>query len=135
MAGIRKSQRRRRTRGTTLVEAAIVLQILVLITLGAIEYGWLFLTMERITNAARHGARIEAAKGVPDTAGDDAIADLFAGDPTFLGKLTYSVTNDGTYVTATVSVTTNDVRLLNLPALLPAPPTLIAVVKMAKERG
>jgi Flp pilus assembly protein TadG len=36
MAGIRSSQRRKRMRGTTLVEAAIVLQILVLITLGAI---------------------------------------------------------------------------------------------------
>jgi Flp pilus assembly protein TadG len=134
MAGIRSSQRRKRMRGTTLVEAAIVLQILVLITLGAIEYGWLFLTLERITNAARHGARIEAAKGVPDTAGDDAIASLFAGDPAFLSKLHYEVTNDGTYVTATVSVNTADVRLLNIK-LLPAPPTLMAVVKMAKERG
>jgi hypothetical protein len=44
------------------------------------------------------------------------------------------VTNDGTYVTATVSVNTADVRLLNIK-LLPAPPTLMAVVKMAKERG
>ena len=42
-------------RGTALVEAAFVLQILLMITLGAIEYGWLFLIQQRITTDAHMG--------------------------------------------------------------------------------
>jgi Flp pilus assembly protein TadG len=130
MARIVQRKTRQRRRGTTLVEAAIVLQLLLVITLGAIEYGWLFLVMERITNAARHGARIAAAADVPMSDGELAISGLISD----LTTASYSVTSDGTLVTATVSVPSKDVRLLNIP-LLPAPATLSAVVKMAKERS
>ena len=41
-----------------MVEAAIVFPILLMLTLGAIEYGWLFLNAQQVTNAARQGARI-----------------------------------------------------------------------------
>ncbi len=45
-------------RGTALVEAAIIFPILLLLTIGLIEYGWLFLKAQQITNAARSGARV-----------------------------------------------------------------------------
>ncbi len=45
-------------RGAATVEMAIVLPLLLMLTLGAIRYGWLFLKAQEITNATRMGARI-----------------------------------------------------------------------------
>jgi hypothetical protein len=47
-----------RYRGTSVVEAAIVLIILLLITLATMAFGFLFLRVQQVTTAARHGARI-----------------------------------------------------------------------------
>ena len=44
--------------GLAVVEMAIVLPLLILLTFGMIEYGWLFLRSQEISNAARQGARI-----------------------------------------------------------------------------
>lgn len=55
------SVRTRRTKhrhGTVAVEAALVFPLLILLTFGAIKYGWLFLKAQQITNAARYGARL-----------------------------------------------------------------------------
>ena len=41
-----------------MVEAALVFPLLLLLTMGAIEYGWLFLKAQHTTNAARQGARL-----------------------------------------------------------------------------
>jgi len=46
-----------RSRGAAAVEAALVLPIMLLVTFGAIRYGWFFLKAQQITNAARCGAR------------------------------------------------------------------------------
>ena len=51
-------------RGAALVEAAILLPILVLLTFGAIEYGLIYRDELRLATAARSGARI----GVADNA-------------------------------------------------------------------
>jgi len=40
------------------VEAALVFPLLLLLTMGGIEYGWLFLKAQHTTNAARQGARL-----------------------------------------------------------------------------
>ena len=37
---------------------ALVLPILLLLSLGALRYGWLFLKAQEITNATRYGARV-----------------------------------------------------------------------------
>ncbi len=111
-----------------MVEMAIVLVLLLMLTLGAIEYGWLFLTMQRITNAARQGARVAAPLGATDTDGEAVMTTLLAGVPTAVPD----VTTSGAMVTATVTVTTSAVRLVNWD-VLPAPATLQATVSMAKE--
>lgn len=54
MVRIRKKNRR----GAATVEMAIVLPLLLMLTMGGIKYGWLFLRAQQITNAARYGARI-----------------------------------------------------------------------------
>jgi hypothetical protein len=58
MAKLRIQHAKLRYRGTAVVEAALVFPLLLLLTMGAIEYGWLFLKAQHITNAARQGARL-----------------------------------------------------------------------------
>jgi Flp pilus assembly protein TadG len=52
--------RRLRNRGTTLVETAIVLSILLLFLMAIFEYGRFFLVNQMLANAARDGARYAA---------------------------------------------------------------------------
>ena len=49
-----------RQSGLATIEMAMVLPLLMLLTLGVIEYGWMFLKSQQITNAARQGARAGA---------------------------------------------------------------------------
>lgn len=47
-------------RGVTLVEVAISALLLLLVTFGVLEYGWMFRQQAYVTNAARQGARVAA---------------------------------------------------------------------------
>ena len=51
---------RRKTRGAAIVEAAIVLPLIALLTLGAIELGWAILKSQQVTNTTRQAARLAA---------------------------------------------------------------------------
>ena len=44
--------------GSAVIEAALVLPVLILVTFGTIEYGWLFLKSQQIGNAARNASRM-----------------------------------------------------------------------------
>ncbi len=59
------SRRGRDQRGAVLVEAAIVIPILMMITLGIIEYGGAYRENAAVANAARAGARV--ASSLPKT--------------------------------------------------------------------
>lgn len=125
-----KTNRRKRTqRGTTVVEAALVLTLLMMVMLGTIEYGWMFINLQRITNAARQGARVAAASGATDTEGEQAITALLGALP--IPPDVQTDLDAGT-VTATVLVDSSTVGLVNWD-LLPMPNQLRAVVTMAKE--
>jgi len=52
-----RKRKESRSRGAAAVEVALVLPVLLLVTFGAIRYGWFFLKLQQITNAARCGAR------------------------------------------------------------------------------
>jgi len=113
-----------------LAEAAIVFTLLLMVTLGAFQYGWLFLCAQRVTNATRQGARMEAVlnaqAGVAEATMKNMVVDLTP---------TGSISTSGGLVTATLSVPAEGnpkVQLLNLN-FLPVPATLQAEVKMAKE--
>jgi len=121
-----------RYRGTTLAEAAIVFPLLLLVTLGALQYGWAFVNLHRITNAARHGARIAAAWGATDEEGEAAIRAL-VGDMAGAEPLVITDHKLAT-VTATVTVPRTSVQLIPWN-LLPLPEHLQRAVKMAKEGG
>ena len=62
-------QRWRNQRGAALVEAAMVVPILLLISAGIFEFGRAYQTWQVLTNAAREGARVAVLpNGAPATA-------------------------------------------------------------------
>jgi len=119
-----------------LAEAAIVFTLLLLVTLAAFQYGWLFYCAQRVTNAARQGARMESVLNAPPGKAaatmNGMVGDLLLpGDP-----LPYmDPTAPEGYRTAIVSVSAKGnpkVQILNWD-LLPVPLHLRAEVTMAKE--
>jgi len=57
---------RRDQRGTALIEMAFTLLLLLLISIGIIEFGRAFQTWQVVTNAAREGARVAVLPGYTD---------------------------------------------------------------------
>lgn len=64
-----RSGRRSSQRGAEIVELAIILPLLLLITAGIVDFGLLFRDYQIVTNAAREGARVRVLPGYSD---DDA---------------------------------------------------------------
>ena len=82
MVIVRRRKENRR-RGVAAVEAALVLPILLVVVFGAIRYGWFFLKLQEITNAARFGAR--TAIRYRSTYDDQLHSDVVAIISTLLG--------------------------------------------------
>jgi Flp pilus assembly protein TadG len=59
---------RRKQRGAALVEAAITVPIILLISVGIFEFGRAYQTWQVLTNAAREGARLAIINGSTDDA-------------------------------------------------------------------
>ncbi len=53
---IRRAGRRRR--GAAIVEFAVVLPLLLVLLFGIIDFGWIFMVRQTLTNAAREGCRV-----------------------------------------------------------------------------
>lgn len=47
-----------RARGSTVVEFAVILPLLLTILFGIIEYGWIFMVRQTLQNSAREGCRL-----------------------------------------------------------------------------
>ncbi len=98
---------RRRERGQSLVEFALVLPIFLIITLAAIDFGWALRAYVISTNAAREGARVGVV-GSSSDAIKTAVVDRSAG---LLTTSNVSVTNakgaSGTNVTVGVTYSYN----------------------------
>jgi Flp pilus assembly protein TadG len=67
------------TRGTEVVEFALVLPILLFVFAGLVDMGFLFNSYEVITNAAREGARLAAVPGHPNEDIETRVAEYVAG--------------------------------------------------------
>ena len=61
-------RRIRGERGAALIEMALTLPLLLLVTMGAVEFGRAYQHWQVLTNAAREGARIAVLPGVNDDA-------------------------------------------------------------------
>ncbi|MHC4387076.1 MAG: TadE family protein [Planctomycetota bacterium] len=136
MVGGRKQNR---YRGLATVEAAIVFPLLLILTLGAIEYGWMFLKAQQITNAARQAARIAIR---PDSSNTDVLNQIDtlmtsaemegSGYAVTFTPADISTLAVGDHLEIQVSVPWANIGLMNIP-LLPAPASIGASVAMAKE--
>ena len=136
-----KTQKKIRYRGAAVIEAALVFPLLVMLTFGVIEYGWLFLKAQQITNAARHGARVairadatnpdvlNAISGLMTQAG---MAEVDTGYLVTILPGDISSLSVGDALEVQVTVPAGNVAIINIP-LLPKPENLGALVTMAKE--
>jgi Flp pilus assembly protein TadG len=115
----------RAARGNALVEFVLVLPLLLLILLGAIDWGFYFMVRETVINATREGARV----GSVATSGEDPVALATTAVENYLQnalgttyKVTPTVTTDtGIYAGSTAI----RVRLANYPVVPGRPTTSI----------
>lgn len=125
--------------GVVLVEMAIVMVLLTLLLFGLIEYGFMILRAQQITNAARYGARIGITIDSTNTRVEEAIATAM--NAAGMGSSGYTVT----FLPADVQglsgreelKITLSVPYANIGAgmpLVPVPTNLTASVSMASER-
>jgi len=124
-----------RFKGLAVVETAIVFPLLLTLTLGVIQYSYLFLKAQQITNAARSGARVAVRPDAKDSdvknAVDNALAatGMTVGDPV----ITLNIDPMGKERITVRLTSTSSVRLLGDVSFLPTPEILHASVTMAKE--
>lgn len=131
--------RRPARRGLALVELALVLPVLILLLFGVMEYGWMFLKLQEVTNTARMGARRSV---IPDATNAE-IDGIIAARMTALGMgdsgytvqtlpIDITVADRGEPVMLTVIVPYEAIELLGM-SIFPVPAQLRASVTMAKE--
>src|SRR5512137_1911949 len=58
---------RHKRRGAAVVEMAVVTPLLLLILFGIMEFGWVFMMEQTITNATREAARVGILQGATHT--------------------------------------------------------------------
>ena len=95
----------RSTRGQALVEFALILPLLVLILMGIIEFGRLWMTMITLSGAAREGARLAVVTAPDHDAVETAANNVLDAAGLGPGTITISGPNAQNDVTVTVEIT------------------------------
>jgi hypothetical protein len=139
MAKLRIQSEKLRYRGTAVVEAAVVFPLLLLLTMGAIEYGWLFLKVQHMTNAARQSARLAIRPDV-ETQEVLALIDLLMAegglaDSGYVVNLTpgdIASLSAGDLLEVEIRVPSAGIVIIDA-SFLPVPQWLRATVTMTKE--
>ena len=117
-----------------IVETALVLPLLLLLTFGGLKYGWLFIKWQQTTNVARHAVRYAVRPSPTNPTPDILISDMMnaAEMPNYtLVSLTDNVAV-GSPVVVQIDVPVADIDILKMP-FLPTPTTLSARMTMSKE--
>ena len=136
MARLREATRRR---GLALVETALILPLLMVLTLALLEYGWVFIKIQQVHSAAREGARAGAVARGSNAQVDNAV-DVFMARAN-MGGSSYSVTTvpsnvfgvpRGSPIEVRVEVDYDNIKLVDVP-LIPLPTTLAGEFRMMKE--
>ena len=118
------------------MEFALVVSLLFMFLIGLIDYGWIFLKVQQITQAARAGARAavvaDSTAGTVETTINAWMAE--ADIETFTYVLTPGDVNidPGLPIKVEITVPTNQLALIRT-SLIPVPPNLTAAASMAKE--
>ena len=134
---INKTIKNKHRRGLETVEAALLLPIVLLVTFGALKYGWIFLKSQQLANAARQVARVAIRPG--NRSGDigTMFNDLMTQANITGASLTVTpgggVQTVGYEVSVQVTVPTANVDTLPMPGFIPSPDNLGTTVTMSKE--
>lgn len=125
--GIQVARRRRRSvrtarRAGAVVEMAVVTPLLLSMMLGMIEFGWVFMIQQSLTNAAREACRFATLPGTSDAEVIQRVSDSVSGTGVEISGTNVQIargTPEDPTVTVTVSVPYSDVTLLGvLPSSL-----------------
>ena len=76
-------------RGAAAVELAVVLPLLLTLVFGIIEFGWVFMVRETLTNASREGCRVAVLQGSTEQDIRDQVTASMG--PTGLGSYTVNI--------------------------------------------
>ena len=126
-----------RRRGAAAVEFALVALPLLLLLIGLIDYGWMFLKAQQITQAARAGARTAIVADSTNAKVANTISTWMtqAGIETYTYTVTpadVSTVAAGGAIKVDIKVMTNTLALANT-AIVPVPAELHGIASMAKE--
>jgi Flp pilus assembly protein TadG len=77
-------------RGAAAVELAVVLPLLLTLVFGIIEFGWVFMVRETLTNSSREGCRVAVLQGSTEQNIRDQVAASMG--PTGLSTYTVQIT-------------------------------------------
>lgn len=127
------------TRGSVLVEFAIILPIFILLILATIEAGWALYIQSTLADAARQGARVAVTQNVGSNVIVSIIDDIVQSANIPAGQVSVTITPlaislepRGTPITIDVSMPYNSASILPAPLFF-STVTLQAQVTMSKE--
>jgi Flp pilus assembly protein TadG len=136
---------RRNERGAALLEAAVTIPLILLISVAIFEFGRAYQTWQVLTNAAREGARVAVISGTTDAEVKSAVTNYMtigrlssvSADYVTLDRNAPLGTNTGSRVTISYPfqfIVLNPVaRLINSSSSTGAPLTMSAVAIMRNE--
>lgn len=134
-----KQSNRRSRRGTTIVEAAIVLPLLLTLTFAGIEYGWMMLCDQQLTNVVEQAARTAATPSSTNASVNSQITTQMTAAN--LGSSGYTTTYTpanvatvatGGSLTVTISIPYKNVEVTGV-TLFPLPTTISSTATVVKE--
>ena len=103
-------------RGSATVELAVITPILLTMLFGIIEYGYVFMVRQTLTNAAREGARIAFLQttDTPYTEVTDRVSEVMAaaGLTGYTVTMTHATSGNNWVETVDVSMSRTDISLL-----------------------
>ena len=149
---VEMTRRSSKRSGLALIEAALLMPLLFFLLLGCLQYGWCFLRVQQLEQAARQGARIGALQNATNAKVTSAIATIMtaAGMPQSSSGYVVTMKNATTGATITnvadiaqlpihdlleITVripTYSVVGIINAP-LIPMPGSLTRKTAMLKE--
>ena len=114
----------------------MVAPLLLLMLVGIMEYGLIFLRAQQITHAARHGARVGARADATNGEIESAVAAWCGNPAVHMDPCVVHIDVDDVATLAvgellTVTVTSTDIKVG--VTLVPTPDSFSATVTMAKE--
>jgi Flp pilus assembly protein TadG len=128
-----------RYRGMAVIEMALLLPLLLILTFGMIEYSWMFLKQQNITNTARAGVRIAATADSTNAEVNAQVTSMM--NSYGLGSSGYNVNITpgnvataarGTMITVEITMPYANAQITGM-SIFPVPDTIRAAVTMEKE--